>query len=307
MNGVHQIKFVQHADIDAEAWDRCIDQSSNGLIYAYSYYLDIMARHWDALVLGNYEAVMPLTWNRKFRIHYLYQPFLTAQLGVFGNSISEELINSFLEAIPRKFKFWEIFLNHENAITSKRFGAYERVNYVLDLSPDYETTRAGYSDNILRNIKKADQSGCRFERDLEPEKVIMLAMKQVKSMGKDAKENLARFSQLNACLEKRNQSRAYGVSDKNGNLLSSCIFFTSHNRAYYILVGNDEASRNYGSSHYLVDSFIKQNAGKNLLLDFEGSDIPSLARFYAGFGAKEENYLGVRVNRLPLGVRWLKG
>ena len=61
---------------------------TNGFIYGYSFYLDHMAKHWDALVSGDYEAVMPLTWNRKYGIYYLYQPFLAAQLGVFGASIN---------------------------------------------------------------------------------------------------------------------------------------------------------------------------------------------------------------------------
>ena len=48
----------------------------NGLIYAYSFYLDTMAKHWDAFILNDYEAVMPLTWNKKYGITYYYtSPF----------------------------------------------------------------------------------------------------------------------------------------------------------------------------------------------------------------------------------------
>ncbi len=54
-----------------------------------------MAKQWDALVWNDYEAVMPLTWNRKYGIAYLYQPFLTAQLGVFGNDITPQITGSF--------------------------------------------------------------------------------------------------------------------------------------------------------------------------------------------------------------------
>jgi hypothetical protein len=42
------------------------------------------------------------------------------------------------------------------------------------------------------------------------------------------------------------------------------------------------------------------------LNDFEGSDIPSLAFFYSSFGAVEEKYSAVKLNKLPALVKWLK-
>ena len=90
------IQYVPYQHIDKRKWDACIDNAGNGLIYGCSFYLDAMAKHWDALVLGDYEAVMPLTWNKKYGIHYLYQPFFTSSLGLFGKNISGDLLNAFL-------------------------------------------------------------------------------------------------------------------------------------------------------------------------------------------------------------------
>ena len=55
------IAYLSNKNIDKQKWDRCIDMASNGLIYAYSFYLDAMSKHWDALILNDYEIVMPLT------------------------------------------------------------------------------------------------------------------------------------------------------------------------------------------------------------------------------------------------------
>src|SRR5262245_23028210 len=111
MNNPGKINFQSRKDIDIAKWDKCIDSAPNGLIYAYSFYLDHMSKNWDGLVLSKglpseneYEAVMPLTWNKKFGTHYLYQPFLSAQLGVFGSSLTENMVSSFLLSIPKKFK-----------------------------------------------------------------------------------------------------------------------------------------------------------------------------------------------------------
>ncbi|MBK8472915.1 MAG: hypothetical protein IPL33_12555 [Sphingobacteriales bacterium] len=55
------IRYVAHADIDRLRWDDAITRAANSLPYAYSWYLDIVAPHWDALVTDDYSAVMPLT------------------------------------------------------------------------------------------------------------------------------------------------------------------------------------------------------------------------------------------------------
>src|SRR4029078_29310 len=106
----NQIKYLQNKEIDKAKWDACITNAPNVLIYGYSFYLDAMARHWDALVLGDYEAVMPLTWNKKYGVYYLYQPPFAAALGVFGKQVTASLLSDFLKVIPSKFKYWDLSL-----------------------------------------------------------------------------------------------------------------------------------------------------------------------------------------------------
>ena len=306
MKGSAAIQYLTHQQVDKIKWDRCIERADNGLIYAYSIYLDTMANQWDALVLNDYEAVMPLTWNKKYGIRYLYQPFLTAQLGVFGKAISEEQLNSFIQAIPLSFKFIDISLNSGNVSGIPSGCSADRSNYVLKLDKSYEDLYKNYRENIQRNIKKAIQLGCIIQKDFEAEKVIELAVQQMKSQGQETSDNIERFRKLYQYLHDRKMATTYGIS-LNNKLLASCIFFFSHNRAYYILVGNSPNGKTIGASHTLIDAFIKDYAGKNMLLDFEGSDIPSLAFFYSSFGAQHETYPAVKINRLPFYLKWLKG
>ncbi|MBS1975692.1 MAG: hypothetical protein JST13_15195, partial [Bacteroidetes bacterium] len=95
MSYAANIHYLQQHEIDKTRWDACISSSANGLIYACSSYLDTMSKNWDALVLRDYEAVMPLTWNKKYGVYYLYQPAFTASLGIFGNNISAKLTEDF--------------------------------------------------------------------------------------------------------------------------------------------------------------------------------------------------------------------
>jgi hypothetical protein len=98
----------------------------------------------------------------------------------------------------------------------------------------------------------------------------------------------------------------YGVLSAKGEILASAVFIFSHQRAYYILVGNHPNGRTLGASHALIDAFIHHHASTTLTLDFEGSDIRNLAFFYSSFGAFEEYYPAFRLNRLPFWMKWLK-
>lgn len=306
MSHPYGIQYLTHAQIDKSKWDDCINRSANGLVYALSFYLDTMAAQWDALIYNDYEAVMPLTRNRKFGIKYLYQPFLTAQLGVFGNKLTAELVNQFIESIPRSFRFTEICLNSGNNFSIHSGSVTSRNNYVLPLHNSYEELFSGYSENTQRNIRKALQSGCTADKGFNAAEVVNLAQMQMKQYSRESADNMNRFRQLYKLLSDKKMTSAYGIRSSAGDLLASCIFFYSHNRAYYILVGNHPDSRNTGASHALIDAFIKDYAGKNMLLDFEGSDIPGLASFYSSFGAVNEPYPFLKINRLPLLLRWMK-
>ena len=132
------ITYLKNSEIDKTKWDECLQSAKNGLIYGHSFYLDRMADNWDALILDDYKAVMPLTWRRKIGVRYLYQPFLTAQLGVFGKNINTDILNQFLDAIPPSFKYWDIYLNPANNYNIPGYELYQRSNYTLDLSKPYD-------------------------------------------------------------------------------------------------------------------------------------------------------------------------
>lgn len=306
MKSSPNIRYLSRQEIDIAKWDECITHAPNGLIYAYSYYLDTMTDHWDALVFNDYEAVMPLTWRRKMGIHYLYQPFLTAQLGVFGKQLTVELVNQFLQAIPAKFRLVEISLNAKNIFSMTSTFDVLRQNHVLDLNKPYEELYKRYRGNIRRNIRKSGKAGCTPIKDFDESRVIDLAIQQMRSYGEKSADNVARFRRLYKVLHAKKMATTYGILSPQQQLIASCVFFFSHNRAYYILVGNHPDGRTIGASHAMIDEFIKDNAGKDMLLDFEGTDIYNLAFFYNGFGAREELYPAIKINKLPFYLKWLK-
>jgi hypothetical protein len=265
----------------------------------YSYYLERMAKHWNALVLNNYEAIMPLTWNKKYGLFYLYQPAFTPSLGVFGASVTQEITEAFIQAIPKKYRLVEISLNHGNLIK----GLGMRNNYILSLRPAYEEIYDNYRENVRRNIKKAKQLGCQLSREVALDDILRLARPVLERTTKIREDEFNRFREIFLYLNSENKASNYGVYSSTNELVASCVYFFSHGRAYYILVGNHPNGKTMGASHFLIDAFIQDHAGRELLLDFEGSDIPSLSFFYSSFGAVLETYPFLSINRLPFWAR----
>lgn len=265
-----------------------------------------MSEHWDGLVLNDYEAVMPLTWKRKGGIHYLYQPFFTACLGVFGQQITPPLLEAFLNAVPKKFKYCDIYLNHHNVFHLSKFPLYQRVNYVLDLEEEYTVLYHRFRENTKRNIRKTSQLKCEVRTHIPVKEVILLAATQSAQFSPVGPNEYERFARLYEILHEQQQAITYGIYTEKGELVSSAAFFVAGRRAYYILVGNHPNGKTLGASHALINAFIRDHAGQPLLLDFEGSDLRNIAFFYSSFGAREEYYAGLKWNRLPWWLKWLK-
>ena len=301
------INYIPYASINQQKWNDCIDRAVNGLIYGYAWYLDAMAEQWDALVLNDYEAVMPLTSNKKYGISYLYQPYFCASLGVFSKQpLTSDVTEGFLKSIPARFRYIDIYLNKDNLFPVNGFPLTERMNYVLQLNKPYNVLAESYRTNLKRNIKKAEQNMLQVKQDVELNAILALAKETMQRVSAITDEQINRFKKIVEEAKKFQQAETLGIYATNGNLLASAVFLYSHKRWYYILVGNHPNGKTLSASHYLIDRFIQLHEGEEALLDFEGSDVHNLAFFYSSYGATEERYAALRMNRLPKLLRWLK-
>ena len=293
------IKYLKQEEIDTKKWNKCIADSINGIVYAYSWYLDIVCKNWEALVLYDYETVMPLTANKKYGINYLFQPFFTQQLGVFSShKLNNDIVNAFIESIPKKFKFIEINLNKYNKINlPDNYKIKNNKTYEIDLIESYEDIFRRYNKNTIRNIRKAINNNVTIIRGLTPNDVLNLLenTEQIKLYTEKQLENLR---QLIASAIRFKSGKLYGAYDKNNRLCSAGFFVYSNNKVCFILSVSNEEAKNISSMFLLIDEFIKDNSNRNLVLDFEGSNIEGVARFYAGFGAKPFKYKSIKLNKL---------
>lgn len=302
------IRHIKYKNIDKQKWDDCISQSFNGIIYAYSWYLDVVCRKWEALIEDDYESVFPLTVGRKYGFNYLYQPFFTQQLGVFSkDELSSDAVERFLSAIPFKYKFIEINLNTHNKVSSTKHIMKTNLTLELNLIKTYDDHYINYSNNAKRNIKRAIENNLKIVKKIKPEKIIELFRENKGREFADLKDKqYAMLDQLIQLCVHKGKGQVWGAYSRENKLCAGAFFIESNDKVIFLFSGANIDARSNGAMSFLIDQFIKENSEKSLVLDFEGSNDPGLSRFYRSFGSKESVYLKVRKNDLPWFVKWWK-
>ncbi len=295
------IRHLRHDEIDKKKWDNCIHSSFNGIIYAYSWYLDVVCEEWEALVENEYERVFPLTGKKKYGIHYLYQPFFTQQLGVFSKSIlSAEVVENFLNAIPKKYKLIETNLNTLNKIDSDSFQVQPQRNYELDLINSYESISKHYSQNTKRNIKKAEKSGLSIMKNIKPDLLIdMFRQNKGKEIHHLREDDYLMLRKLIYTCIYKGLAEVYGAYTDYNELCAGAVFVQSNKKSIFLFSGLDAKGRERSAMFMVIDAYLRDHAHNHLVFDFDGSNDPDLARFYEGFGSTECTYLRIYRNNLP--------
>jgi len=158
------ILYLERKDIDVQKWNACISNSENENIYGYAEYLDIMAVHWDALVINDYQAVMALPWKQKLGQTYIYTPRFTSPLAIYGDIPESIKIKDILDFIPMKFRLWDLNLVNNLSLFSP--SAIKRKNHILNLLPEYELLRKNYRPSYRNLLKKAGAMGNHVTKDI---------------------------------------------------------------------------------------------------------------------------------------------
>ncbi len=294
-----QLHFIKRKEIDEAKWNSCIENAVNSLPYALTWYLDSVAENWDALVFNDYEFVMPLVWLRKFGVPCLYQPYYCQQLGVFGKSVDPKIQTEFLSYVTSKYLYAHINLNHSAKNVSEQFHLLPKKNLLLDLSASFSSIEKKYSENHKRNISKATKAGMLFEeiasvKDFQ--EFYLQNINRAKENFKPQHEKI--FKQLTEVVSKKSAGMFLAVSDQAGKPMAACLLIKHKNRIINIINTSSTEGKKSGASHFLFSQIIKEYASKNLVLDFEGSSIAGVARFYEGFGASPETFYNLQTNLL---------
>lgn len=299
-----EFRQIPSQEIDKNKWDACVRTYPNGLIYATTAYLDTMAENWTGIVFGDYEAIMPIAWKIKYGIQYCYSIPFIQQLGLIGkegilnHSDIKDIILSITKYGDYNFNFLNSHIIHNDELKLCN-------NYILPLD-DYHIIHQNYSSDLLSNLKKRELKKFLYsDGDINKALDIFYSLyhNRTPHVTKDDYENFRRL-----CHSLRSTGNAFvkQVVNTKSEILAIAIFFHDEKRIYNMANSTTDAGRKTGANHLLFDELIHEYAGKNLILDFEGSDIAGIKSFYEKFGAINQPYFRWHFNKLPWPLRMFK-
>lgn len=294
MNSIPAIQYIKRKDLNETKYNTCIAQSLNSRIYAFSWYLDVVADFWDVLVFGDYEVVMPipkLKLKRHLWFPKIYMPPFVQQLGIFGIekievNLIERFVDNFKKLNPKIYHF-----NSKN-FDIQNVSLNTLPNYQLNLHQSYQAIYTNYSTNLKRKLKKK-----RLDFSIESIHEKSTIIKFYTEFGKPKMNQkiIQKFNNLYDVLKKKDKVEVYGFYFQS-ELLSIAIFLNEPNYLVNILPISNEDGNKYNAMSLLLDFVIQKNAEKNISLDFEGSSIEGIANFYKSFGAVNNPYLQFKSN-----------
>lgn len=276
------IKHLTHNLIDKEKWDEGINQADNGLVYALSWYLDIVSPKWEALVTEDFKYLMPVPIKRKYKIPYLVQPSLSQQLGIFSSEpITKEIILLFIKKLPSYS--YQLSLNFSIKLSL----SVQCPNYILSLNKPYEEIIKNFSKNTIRNIEKANKNKLKTIYNIQSENFITF-YEEHKKIKYNCLEELITHGIAHKIIN------LVGALDDNNNLIAALAYTQFKNRITFLIPASNKEGREKSAMFCIIDDIIKISSGQEMILDFEGSSVEGIARFYKGFGAKNQPYYVIK-------------
>jgi hypothetical protein len=303
------IQYLTYQEIDFAKWDFCVSHSSNKLIYVESNYLNQIATNWDAIVLNDYDAVMPLIWRKKMGIRYLYQPAFLQQAGIYSPfSLTEEITEAFISLASTHFKFAEISINYANTPSAGNNFYQKKINsnFLIHLNKKYEEIIT--SKYIKDRITRASRFDLQYAISTDVTKCIKTYKKlygeRLSSLSKNDYKN---FEQLCIDLQKENRIIIREVYNKEGKeLLATALFLKDENRIYNLASSIFPNGRTCLANYFLFNSLIKEFSNQPLIIDLEGSDLPGVDFFYKKLASENQPYYSIKWNNLPKIIQLIK-
>jgi hypothetical protein len=314
-----RVLYLKHNDIDLKQWDAVVEQSPQRQVYAISWYLDVVAPEWEAVVeldvAGAYKTVMPVPWQRKLGMRYIQQPLFCQQLGIYSlaEDITKATYQAFVQEIYRRCKYVAGYnFNTDNTLPGllPEVQVGHTFTLYLHLNHSYAQLHQNYTRDRKMNLKRAHKAGLQLTESVDIEPLIQFFKEETagRIYGGVAEEAYIMLRQLYQVLQEKGVARLYYTTDSEGRQNSGCLFIIWGGRIVYIFNAAPQHGRKQNGRTLILDHMIREYAGQEMLFDFESPDDrePDIVHFYKSFGPEVKPIPVLQYNRLPKGVRFIR-
>ncbi|SER00755.1 hypothetical protein [Neolewinella agarilytica] len=289
------IRRIPRKQINREKWNLAVNTEQYPSPYGLCWWLDAVTdSSWEGLIMGDYQLVLPIPFFLKVGPLALVNgaPF-TQHLGPFGEGSPEEK-----QAIVSRVSTLRYVRKLSTLVKApgNRFRITSRNNYELNLLPGYGRISKGYRADLRRKLRRNKLSApvkisaedfIRFYLDTLGEKISM------------SYKNQGVVHSLLLADRKYGEGACYALkAEDSGEMLGALFLAKNGSRIVNLMAASTKEGYKQNAMAVIIDSIIREYASRDILLDFEGSDIPGVASFFSGFGASRLHYYQHQDKRL---------
>ncbi|MFK7922332.1 MAG: GNAT family N-acetyltransferase [Bacteroidia bacterium] len=309
--------------IDPPSWDAFVEAAPEGGLFSLYAYLSVLRPDWQAAIVKEgdvWQAVMPFFREKKLGFSRVGQPAFTQYWGPvfasFGERSAYKQYSWKRQVLEAMLPAWEkdhlFSMNCSPAFDyplpffEAGYELHTRYTYQVDLSLGQEKNWAAMDTSQRRKIRKANQQPDAIEHAFKAEDLLALYDAQaanghdILGVAPNARQVIQTLLQL---LPQRLNTHLRAFRQADGQIIAAACFAEFRDHCYY-LFGTYDPKRSQGGEIAALIWDVMQTTDCSIF-DFEGSMIPSIARFFRRMGGQPKAYLQLRKNALPLPIRWI--
>lgn len=278
--------IISSNEINRNFWNLYLSKNELSIYHHIDYLNAVCNGKWSVLVYKK-DRFIPLYIKRKWGISYISMPPFTQKFST--NMFEEYEWEEIIQFLKKKYWRIDIRIHHLN---SKIGSSIEKKNYKLDTSISYEMVFQNYNSLLKKNLLKSKDLLFTKFNSYENIRIFMkrneLFKELVLKKYQKEFENLIQISNSEIKIQYYTATNAL-----NHEIVAVCITFIYKEVEYLLFPYTTIIGKSSQAMSFLIDKIIQNKESKKV--DFEGSSIESIARFYKQFGAEEEVYYEIRI------------
>jgi|694.fasta_scaffold02560_16 hypothetical protein len=272
-------RVLSSSNIDAQKWNDCVQRYAMDIYNEYHFLNAVCPDHWFGFVWGDYEKILPFYQKKKWGfIPYICMPPFCQKFDNKALSAGE-----WQEAFTC-LKSNNLMLDYA-VIENKNKENWEiRKNYILNkTNKTTQEIKDNYSGLLKKNLKRANSE---LSLDIEFSHTAMETF--LSSLPLFQSLVLDKFAHVFWKLKRTHLKFYYAIDVNTNQALATLMYVKYSKKAYLLFPYTSEEGKKRQAMSFLINALVEDDSIE--IVDFEGSNIDSIANFYAQFGAVKQEY-----------------
>jgi hypothetical protein len=289
-----------------EEWDRFVDISPQGSIFAKTFYLDAIGLPHRIGAVFKGETIEGGIVLAKNEIRAYSNPMFAKYLGILLRPFEGKYVNrlttekEIIEHIVLNIKWCKTFdytfhPYFRNWLPFYWNGYRQETRYTYRIY-DIEKiagTLGNMHSRVRKNIRKAERNNIRIEYDISLDDFYQINKLTYERKGSPIPYTFSFIQRFYDRLKREDAIKLLGAKDDDNRLHAVCGIVYDRRSCFFILNGINPHIENTEANTLLVVKTIEYASRVSGIFDFEGSMIKSIEGFYRGFGGVLTPYYNI--------------